>query len=126
MMQHWSSTGRGTLFHDGLISGSGTLAKRGTGTLKLQGHNTFTGGTTVEAGTLSINGVIGTVRVMGGTLGGNGTVGDVTVGAGQRLLPAIPSAPCMWRVRRPFRPGRHMWSKWMARANPTGWTQRAG
>jgi outer membrane autotransporter protein len=36
----------------GVISGSGSMSKLGTGTLTLTGANTYTGGTTVEAGTL--------------------------------------------------------------------------
>ncbi|MCX5678636.1 MAG: autotransporter-associated beta strand repeat-containing protein [Candidatus Omnitrophica bacterium] len=39
----------------GVISGSGDLTKSGTGTLTLSGANTYTGVTTISAGTLSIN-----------------------------------------------------------------------
>ena len=35
-----------------LISGTGTLTKQGAGTLTLTGANTYTGGTTISAGTL--------------------------------------------------------------------------
>src|SRR5438874_5423368 len=63
-------------------NGSGTVAltKTGTGTLTLSGANTYSGATTVTAGTLLVNGVQGAspVSVNGGTLGGIGTVGTIT------------------------------------------------
>lgn len=40
----------------GIISGSGSLIKQGSGTLTLNGSNTYSGTTTVSAGTLSIAG----------------------------------------------------------------------
>lgn len=67
----------------GAISGSGTLAKTGTGTLTLSGNNTgFTGTTTVEAGRLEAGNIFafaqGTAYIInGGTLGLNGF--DLTV-----------------------------------------------
>lgn len=42
--------------YSGVMSGSGTLTKQGAGTLILTGANTYSGGTTVTAGTLSITG----------------------------------------------------------------------
>ena len=51
----------------GQISGLGGLIKQGTGTEIFSGTNSYTGGTTINAGTLSITGSI---------------TGDVTVGAG--------------------------------------------
>jgi autotransporter-associated beta strand protein len=65
------------------------LAKIGTGALELSGANTYTGGTTLNAGGLVINNVTGSgtgtgaVQVNGGVLAGSGTIaGPVTVGTG--------------------------------------------
>lgn len=38
----------------GVISGSGSVEKRGAGTLTLSGENTYTGGTTIHSGTLAV------------------------------------------------------------------------
>jgi autotransporter-associated beta strand protein len=71
----------------GVISQSGTrsLDKEGDGTLVFEGANTYTGITTINGGTLIINGTqtsaTGLVDVKSGkTLGGSGTIGgNVTV-----------------------------------------------
>ncbi len=60
----------------GVIQGSGGLIKQGSGTLMLSGQNTYSGGTTVNAGTLSISSdgnlgnTGGTLSLDGGTLQG--------------------------------------------------------
>ena len=51
----------------GLVSGTGSLAQIGTGTTILTANNTYTGGTTISAGTLQLGN--------GGTSGG--IVGNV-------------------------------------------------
>ena len=85
---------------DGTLSGAGALTKSGTGTVTLSGTNDYSGGTTVQDGTLALsgNGTLGaannTTTVNGGTLdlgttnqtqqalvqnGGTVQNGDVTV-----------------------------------------------
>ena len=63
------------------------LEKTGDGTLTLNGTNTYAGGTTVTAGTLLVNGLLGDVAVGSATLGGDGTVGSVTVASGGTIAP---------------------------------------
>ncbi|GGD42837.1 hypothetical protein GCM10007235_13560 [Pseudoxanthomonas indica] len=43
-----------TVGYDGVISGSGALTQQGPGTLILSGNHTYTGGTTISAGTLQL------------------------------------------------------------------------
>lgn len=88
------STDAGTTFSlDGLISGTGGLAKSGAGILTLSGNNSYAGATNVNAGTLRINGdqsaATGLVTVASGaTLGGAGTIGgSVNVLNGGILAP---------------------------------------
>ena len=68
---------------DGVISGAGSLVKDNTATLTLSNANTYTGATTVSAGTLLVNGAHtggGLITVSAGAaLGGTGTMGNVTV-----------------------------------------------
>ena len=72
----------------GVISGTGALNHIGAGTTTLTGHNTYTGTTTVSAGTLLVNGsIVSPTVVNGGTLGGTGQLGSVTVNAGGTLSP---------------------------------------
>lgn len=78
------------LTYAGAISGFGTVEKQAAGKLVLTGTHNYTGATTVSAGTLLVNGVIGNsvVTVTGGTLGGSGVIqGPVTVQAAGRLAP---------------------------------------
>jgi hypothetical protein len=67
-----STTISGVIADGGTSGGTGaSLVKAGTGTLLLDGTNTYTGGTTVSAG----------------TLGGTGSVGAVNVGNGGTVAP---------------------------------------
>lgn len=70
-------------------AGSIGIAKTGTGLLVLDGEHRYTGGTTVHAGRLAVNGSIQgptTVRA-GAELGGSGSVGSASVQTGGRLAP---------------------------------------
>lgn len=73
------------------LGGSGTLTKTGGGTLVLAASCSaaHTGGTTVAAGELVVNGTIGDVTVSGGAsrLGGTGTAGNVTAATGAVVSP---------------------------------------
>ena len=75
----------------GIMSGSGSLTKLGTGEVTLAGPNTYSGGTTVSAGKLIINGSLANSAVIvgnGATLGGNGTIASlVDVLAGGTISP---------------------------------------
>ncbi|MDF1741968.1 MAG: autotransporter-associated beta strand repeat-containing protein, partial [Verrucomicrobiales bacterium] len=79
----------------GVLSGGGSLVKTGGDDLTITGANTYSGGTTVSAGTLIANNAsgsatgTGTVIVnSGANLAGTGTIaGAVTVNAGGTLEP---------------------------------------
>jgi T5SS/PEP-CTERM-associated repeat protein/autotransporter-associated beta strand protein len=74
----------------GLFAGiGGMLTKVGTGTLTLSGANTHTGLTTVDEGTVIVNGSIagGALVKDGGILKGSGAFGNVDVEAGGVFAP---------------------------------------
>lgn len=65
---------------NGAISGTSGLTKGGSGQLTLNVANTYTGVTTVGAGTLEVDGsIVGNTLVSGGTLRGVGTIGGNVV-----------------------------------------------
>lgn len=59
--------------YSGVISGSGTVAQLGTGTLSLNANNTYTGLTTIAAGTLAL-GTGGASGSVAGDIFNNGTL----------------------------------------------------
>jgi fibronectin-binding autotransporter adhesin len=81
--------------YSGVVSGSGAVVQRGAGTLVLIGTNSYSGGTTVNAGTLLVNNSSGSgtgsgavVVNSGATLGGTGTIaGAITVNSGGHIAP---------------------------------------
>jgi autotransporter-associated beta strand protein len=78
----------GSLNVAGTISGAGAVQQNGSGTTTLSAVNTYTGGTTVNAGTLNVTGSIaGTVDVVGGVLAGTGPVSNLIVGSGGTFIP---------------------------------------
>ncbi|MDF3059522.1 MAG: autotransporter, partial [Rariglobus sp.] len=86
-----------TQFNGGFTGSGGVTMQVGTGTLVLNGANTYTGVTTINAGTLLITGSktgTGVVTVNStGTLGGTGTVAGVaTANAGSFLSAGASSA----------------------------------
>jgi len=92
------------LIHDGISGVGGSLMKIGEGQLTLSNANTYTGGTTVDGGTLLVTSKTGSptgtggVAVNSGTLGGTSTLtGAITVGtgpggAGAFLAPGVNGA----------------------------------
>ncbi len=65
----------------GSIFGSGTFLKQGSGVLQLTGNSAnFAGSSTIAAGTLNVNGILGGLLTVnnGTTLSGNGFLGNVT------------------------------------------------
>lgn len=76
----------------GVVSGALILNKAGASVLTLTNDNTYSGATTVSAGTLSINGSLSsstaTVTINGGTLAGSGTIArPTTIAAAGALAP---------------------------------------
>ncbi len=93
-----TSYGAGTAANSGVIGGAISLRKSGLGTQVLGDANTHTGTTTIDAGTLAVNGSLLNSSVLvnaGGFLGGSGKVGAITgagtVGPGNS--PGILTAP---------------------------------
>ncbi len=81
--------------YSGIISGSGSLTKVGVGTLAMNGTSTYTGPTSVNQGTLLVNGSLASPVTVnsGGILGGSGTLTSVTVASGGSLSPGAAPTP---------------------------------
>lgn len=78
----------------GVLSGTGGLTKTNTGTLNLTEANTYTGVTTVSAGTLLNNGSLASVVnvASGATLGGDGTFDALAaIASGAQVAPGNAS-----------------------------------
>jgi subtilase-type serine protease len=75
----------------GAISGSGVVQHNGAGTTILTAGSGYTGATTVNAGTLLVNGSIaassGVTVNTGATVGGNGALPSTTINSGGSLSP---------------------------------------
>ena len=76
---HDVTTSSGTLALGGVISGSGSLSKTGSGMTTLVATNNYSGGTTISGGTLAVAKANGTHTNLG--------TGSVTVNAGGVLRP---------------------------------------
>ena len=93
------STAVGGVISDGGIGGGtgGALVKAGTGALTLSGTNSYTGATTVNAGTLEVDGSIAASSLLtvnnSGTLTGTGTVGNTQLNSGGVFTPGVAGMP---------------------------------
>ncbi|MCI5052099.1 MAG: autotransporter-associated beta strand repeat-containing protein [Simkaniaceae bacterium] len=74
-----------TLTVNGVISGAGSLTKSGDGEMVVSQANTYSGGTTVEEGTLTMSGS-GTISTSGTTTVDAGAVLAIASGAGARSI----------------------------------------
>jgi fibronectin-binding autotransporter adhesin len=85
----------GTSTYAGVISGTGSLTKAGTGVLTFSSSETYTGPTTLASGTLNVNGALASTTVSvqsGATLAGTGSLqGVATLHIGGHIAPGSSS-----------------------------------
>ncbi len=86
-----NNTTFGGIISDGGGSGAGSIDKQGAGTLILSGANTYSGGTTLSAGTLGIgvDSVVSGGHIISGALG----TGTLTVATGTLQVPDSAGVP---------------------------------
>jgi outer membrane autotransporter protein len=88
------------------ISGNGGFAHNGTGTTTLSAANSYNGATTVNAGTLIVNGSIASSSLTtvntGATLTGIGTVGATTIAGGSIFTPGSGAPATSMNVNGPL------------------------
>ncbi len=81
----------------GILSGMGSFSKIGAGTLTLSGENTYSGPTSIAAGTLAVTGSLGATAVTvssPATLSGSGNIGgDVSIASGAHHALAVAATP---------------------------------
>jgi autotransporter-associated beta strand protein len=90
----FESSGLGKTTVDGIINDQVTsVSQSGPGSLELNGQNTYTGGTSVSAGKLKVNGSIASSSLTSinnsGTLMGSGSVGTTLVSQGGTINPGL-------------------------------------
>lgn len=89
---------KNTVFAGTIANGAGatSLVKSGNGSLTLSGNCTYTGATSVSAGSLLVTGALGNTTVSvsaNATFGGNGTLsGNLTLASGSRLVFGVTPA----------------------------------